>query len=73
MKAGARSVVTKPDGGESDPGEVYGADHVPVLLPLAEHRGPAEYVEPHDDDSHGDWDSNLASGHVVLVFALFLF
>ena len=70
MKAGARSVVAKADGGESDPGEIYGANHVPVLLPLTEHSGPSEYVEPHDDDRHGHWYSNLASWHVVLEYRI---
>ena len=70
MKAGARSVVAKADGSESDPGEIYRADNVPVLLPLTEHSGPSEYVEAHDDDGHGHWDSNLASWHIVLGYRI---
>ena len=69
MKAGAGSVVAEADGGESDPGEIYRADDVPVLLPLTEHSGPTGYVEPHDDDRHGHWYGNLACGHVVLGLA----
>ena len=67
MEAGARSIVTESNSGESDPGEVDRGHNVPLLLPLTEHSGSSEYVEAHDDDGHWHGDGDVIGWHVVLV------